>query len=244
MHAETIERLRNDKDYYGDFGKQYMSNSDIGTLLTNPKEYGVSLPDNANFAKGRYFHQLILEPSKAENVSFVDSSSRNTKIYKQYCVENDVRFALLEKEGEELRSLVAVMMGNLDMYDLIRNPNNTYEEPAIAEIKGVMWKGKVDIVHPDMLIDIKTTSKIEDFRWSARKYNYDSQCYIYQKLFGKPLIFIVIDKTNSMMGIYRPTEEFVKGGEFKVDKAIEVYNKFYSRDAELDIETFYYDEFL
>ena len=72
MHAEIIERLRDDKDYYGDFGKQYMSNSDIGTLLTNPKQYGVSLPDNANFAKGRYFHQLILEPSKAENVRFVD----------------------------------------------------------------------------------------------------------------------------------------------------------------------------
>ena len=64
MHAEIIERLRDDKDYYGDFGKQYMSNSDIGTLLTNPKQYGVSLPDNANFAKGRYFHQLILELRK------------------------------------------------------------------------------------------------------------------------------------------------------------------------------------
>ena len=244
MHAETIERLRDDKDYYGDFGKQYMSNSDIGTLLTNPKQYGVSLPDNANFAKGRYFHQLILEPSKAENVRFIDSSSRNTKIYKEYCVENDVLFALLDKEGEELRKLVTVLMANLDMYDLIRNPNNNYEVPAIAEIKGVMWKGKADIVHPDMVIDIKTTSKIEDFKWSARKYNYDSQCYIYQKLFGKPLIFVVIDKTNGMMGIYRPTEEFVKGGEFKVEKAIEVYNKFYSRDAELDIETFYYNEFL
>jgi len=36
----------------------------------------------------------------------------------------------------------------------------------------------------------------------------------------------------------------LKGGEFKVEKAIEVYNKFYSIDAELDIETFYYDEFL
>ena len=95
-----------------------------------------------------------------------------------------------------------------------------------------------------MVIDLKTTSKIEDFRWSARKYNYDSQCYIYQKLFGKPLIFVVIDKTNSMMGIYRPTEEFVRNGEDKVERAIEVYNKFYSKDATSEIETFYYDEFL
>tara|TARA_R110000787_G_scaffold140075_4_gene253692 strand:- start:931 stop:1665 length:735 start_codon:yes stop_codon:yes gene_type:complete len=244
MSKEILEKLRNDQDYYGAFGKQYMSNSDIGTLLTNPKEYGVSLPDNANFAKGRYFHQLILEPEKAVGYTFVESSSRNTKLYKEYCAEADVKFALLFKEGEELRALVDVMMGNLDMYDLIRNPKNAYEVPAIAEIKGVKWKGKADIVHPDMVIDLKTTSKIEDFKWSARKYNYDSQCYIYQKLFGKPLIFIVIDKTNNMMGIFRPTEEFVKRGEEKVEKAIAVYHKFFGSNPTSDIDTFYYDEFL
>jgi hypothetical protein len=244
MSKEILEKLKNDQDYYGDFGKQYMSNSDISTLLTNPKQYGVGLPDNANFAKGRYFHQLVLEPEKAVGYTFVESSSRNTKLYKEYCAEAEVDFALLSKEGEELRRLVGVMMGNLDMYDLIRNPENIYELPAIGEIEGKMWKGKADIVHPDMVIDIKTTSKIEDFKWSARKYNYDSQCYIYQKLFGKPLIFLVIDKTSDMMGIFRPTEEFIKGGQNKVQRAIEVHNKFFSADAPNDIETFYYDEFL
>ena len=244
MSKEILEKLKNDQDYYGAFGKQYMSNSDISTLLTNPKQYGVGLPDNANFAKGRYFHQLVLEPEKAVGYTFVESSSRNTKLYKEYCAEAEVDFALLSKEGEELRRLVGVMMGNLDMYDLIRNPDNIYELPAIGEIEGKMWKGKADIVHPDMVIDIKTTSKIEDFKWSARKYNYDSQCYIYQKLFGKPLIFLVIDKTSDMMGVFRPTEEFVKGGFNKVKRAIEVHNKFFSADAPNDIETFYYDEFL
>ncbi len=244
MSKEILEKLKNDQDYYGAFGKQYMSNSDISTLLTNPKQYGVGLPDNANFAKGRYFHQLVLEPEKAVGYTFVESSSRNTKLYKEYCAEAEVDFALLSKEGEEIRRLVGVMMGNLDMYDLIRNPENIYELPAIGEIEGKMWKGKADIVHPDMVIDIKTTSKIEDFKWSARKYNYDSQCYIYQKLFGKPLIFLVIDKTSDMMGIFRPTEEFIKGGQNKVQRAIEVHNKFFSADAPNDIETFYYDEFL
>jgi len=32
----AIEKLRDDENYYGKFGKQYLSNSDIGTLLTNP----------------------------------------------------------------------------------------------------------------------------------------------------------------------------------------------------------------
>ena len=37
---DVIERLRNDEDYYGDFGKKYLSNSDISTLLTNPLALG------------------------------------------------------------------------------------------------------------------------------------------------------------------------------------------------------------
>lgn len=240
----VLEKLRDDSQYYGEFGKQYLSNSDIGTLLTNPKEFGVSRADNQAFAQGRLFHQLILEPHKAEEWEFVDVSSRNTKAYKEFIAEKNLDFALLEKENLQIRKLVDVMMGNMDFYDDIRNEGNEYEVPAVGEIEGLMWKGKADIVHPEMLIDIKTTSKISDFKWSARKYNYDSQCYIYQQLFGKPLVFYVIDKTNEMLGIFRPTEEFVKGGRDKVKRAVEVYHKFFSDDATDDINFYYVEDYL
>jgi hypothetical protein len=240
----VLEKLRDDSQYYGEFGKQYLSNSDIGTLLTNPKEFGVSRADNQAFAQGRLFHQLILEPHKAEDWEFVDVSSRNTKAYKEFIAEKNLDFALLEKENLQIRKLVDVMMGNMDFYDDIRNDGNEYEVPAVGEIEGLMWKGKADIVHPEMLIDIKTTSKISDFKWSARKYNYDSQCYIYQQLFGKPLVFYVIDKTNEMLGIFRPTEEFVKGGRDKVKRAVEVYHKFFSDDATDDINFYYVEDYL
>jgi len=240
----VLEKLKDDSQYYGEFGKQYLSNSDIGTLLSNPKEFGVSRADNQAFAQGRLFHQLILEPHKAEEWEFVDVSSRNTKAYKEFIAEKNLEFALLEKENLQIRKLVDVMMGNMDFYDDIRNDGNEYEVPAVGEIEGLMWKGKADIVHPEMLIDIKTTSKISDFKWSARKYNYDSQCYIYQQLFGKPLVFYVIDKTNEMLGIFRPTEEFVKGGRDKVKRAVEVYHKFFSDDATDDINFYYVEDYL
>ena len=241
---EIIEKLRDDKEYYSGVGKNYLSNSDIGTLLSNPKEYGVPREDNINFAKGRYFHQLILEPEKAEQTKFVDCSTRNTKIYKETIAESEQDFLLLSKEGEELRDLTKTLLSNIDMFELIKDPENEYEVPAIGEIQGMMWKGKADIVHPDMIIDIKTTSKIEDFRWSAKKYNYDSQCYIYQELFGKPLVFVAVDKTSKMIGLFRPTEDFIKGGEYKVQQAIEVYNKFFSEGSEMSIENYYIEEML
>ena len=37
---QTIDKLREDEHYYGKFGKQYLSNSDIGTLLKNPLALG------------------------------------------------------------------------------------------------------------------------------------------------------------------------------------------------------------
>ena len=41
MNKEAIiKKLREDKHYYGEFGKQYLSNSDIRTLLDNPLALG------------------------------------------------------------------------------------------------------------------------------------------------------------------------------------------------------------
>lgn len=239
---DAIEMLRDDTNYYGDFGKQYLSNSDIGTLLKDPSQFGVSQPDNQNFAKGRYFHQLILEPSKAENVKYVTASTRTTKVYKQYCEDNDLPYALLESEVEEIQRLVTKMLSNYTFFDDIRNDGNEYEVPAIGKICGQMWKGKADIVHPDMLIDLKTTSNIDDFKWSARKYNYDSQAYIYQSLFNKPLVFYAIEKGTGRLGIYRPTTEFLERGEDKVERAVEVYKKFFAENAKENINDYYIEQ--
>jgi hypothetical protein len=119
-----------------------------------------------------------------------------------------------------------------------------YEVPAITELFGLQWKGKADIVCTDKLIDLKTSGNIKDFKWSARKYNYDSQCFIYQKLFGKPLEFYVVDKTTKMLGIFKPTEEFVERGKQKVIQAVQVYNSFFSKEAEQDINEYFIQETL
>ena len=33
---EILDRLNNDEDYYGEFGKQYLSQSKIGTIINKP----------------------------------------------------------------------------------------------------------------------------------------------------------------------------------------------------------------
>jgi len=241
---DVIEKLRDDEQYYGEFGQQYLSNSDIGTLLKNPMFFRKPQEDNINFHKGRYFHQLILEPEKAAETQFIDIGSRNTKAYKEQAIYYSQDIIMLEKEGQEIRDCVSAMMGNLSFFEGVRQEGNVYEQPAIKEIQGMMWKGKADIICTDKLIDLKTTSNLADFKWSAKRYNYDSQCYVYGELFGKPLVFYVVDKTSKMLGIYHPSEEFIERGRNKVTEAIKVYKRFFGEDSEYDINEYYVNEIL
>jgi len=109
----------------------------------------------------------------------------------------------------------------------------------VGTIMGREFKAKADILCPDRIIDLKTTGNIDDFKWSARKYGYDSQAYIYQSLFGKPMVFFAIDKKTGMMGMYEPSEEFILRGREKVERALEVHDRFFGADATSTIETFY-----
>ena len=242
--SNVIELLRNDQEYYGGVGKQYLSNSDIGTLLKTPEQFGVSRPDNKNFAEGRYFHQLILEPEKAENVVWVDAASRNTKAYKEFIANSELEVALLRTEKDTIDTLVKKMLGNIDFFELIRAEGNIYEQPNVMQYESTdtQWKGKADIVGKDYVIDLKTTSNIDDFKWNARKYNYDSQAYIYQTLFGKPMMFLVIEKQSGRMGMFTGGDEFYQRGRDKMHKAIEVYHKFFGDNPELDIKNYYVEQ--
>ena len=76
---EILDRLRSDEDYYGDFGRQFRSNSDISTLLTNPLALGTPQKPNINFLVGGYFHTAILEPDKLKKYRIVESTTRNKK---------------------------------------------------------------------------------------------------------------------------------------------------------------------
>ena len=133
-----IESLKDDYEYYNGVGKEYLSNSDIGTLLTNPQNFGKPREDNKSFMEGRYFHQLMIEPEKAKDVKFVDVTTRNTKEYKNYCETHNLPFCMLKKEVEEVQHLVSLMKGNITFYDEIYREGNQYELPSVGEIQGMM----------------------------------------------------------------------------------------------------------
>ena len=227
MNKEQIlQRLKIDEDYYGEFGNQFLSNSHVGKLLKDPlNAFEPSKPSPA-FLVGGYFHTCILEPDKLRNYKVVKASTRNTKAYKDVA---GGELCLLEHEVDMIELMKDKVMNNDICKDLIQGSQCEYEQPRIIDMFGQMWKGKADIVNHEekLVIDLKTTADIEKFQWSANKYNYDSQAYIYSKLFGYEFLFIVIDKNSHQIGMFDCSPQFYEKGEEKVRKAAEAYDLFY-----------------
>lgn len=232
-----LKQLENDEQYYGSFGKKYLSNSDISTLLTNPLSLGQPSKQIPAFLVGGYFHTAILEPEKLKNFKIVESTSRNSKAYKEI---SGGELCLLQTEVDKIELMTDKMMSNEVCRDLIRGSNVEYERPGITELEGEMWKGKADIINHDekLIIDLKTTADISKFKYSASKYNYDSQAYIYSKLFGYEMLFIVIDKTTHQIGIFDCSPQFYERGADKVQQAAEQYKLFFKTE-EFDPQQFF-----
>ena len=228
---EILEKLRNDEHYYGEYGQQFLSNSDISTLLKNPKNLRKPRPSSPAFLVGGYFHTAILEPDKLNRFKIINATTRNTKKYKEI---SDGEICLLQHEVDKIALMTEAMMSNDVCRDLIKPllAEVDYEEPRIAKIFGNMWKGKADIINHEekLVIDLKTTADIDKFRWSASKYNYDSQAYIYSTLFGYEMVFLVIDKESMQIGLFDCSPEFYKSGEDKVRRASDAYDLFYKTE--------------
>ena len=240
--ADVLKKLEIDEYYYGDFGKKYLSNSDISTLLTNPLALGQPSKPSPAFLVGGYFHTAILEPNKLVKFKVIESSSRNTKAYKEM---SGGELCLLQSEVDKIELMTEKVLANNVCKDLIRGINVEYEKPGITELAGQMWKGKADIVNHDeqLIIDLKTTADINKFRYSASKYNYDSQAYIYSKLFGYEFVFIVIDKNNHQIGLYDCSPQFYERGADKVSRAAEQYKLFYQSE-DFDPQQFFINQTL
>ena len=155
-----LKKLEEDEHYYGKFGKQYLSNSDISTLLKNPLALHTPQKTIPAFLVGGYFHTAILEPNKLKNFKIVQSTTRNTKAYKEI---SNGELCLLQQEVDQIELMVDKMMSNTVCKDLITSGEVEYEIPGIKEIEGKMWKGKADIVNHSerLVIDLKTTNDIE-----------------------------------------------------------------------------------
>jgi hypothetical protein len=139
------------------------------------------------------------------------------------------------KEKKDAERLADAFLRNEHALQLITNCE--FEVPAIGMVQGYPFRGKADVLDKYRVVDLKTTSDLKAFPYSARKYGYDVQVYLYSELFNKPyeeFRFVAIDKGSLDIGIYDVSEEFYNSGKEKVTKALETFETFFINGADLD----------
>ncbi len=226
-----LDNMQDDEFYYGELNKLALSSTNIKLLLDSPKKfyyvtkYGENL-DTQGIRDGRLFHTLVLEPDKFEKFHFVDVASKNTKAYREAKAEYGIVYTRSEKEQAE--KLADQLLRNNLATSFLKD--SEFEVPAIDFVEGLPFRGKADILG-SCVIDLKTTTDIKNFKWSAVKYGYDVQMYLYCQLFQKQYFdfkFIVIDKGSGDIGIFDCSEEFYLQGKEKVMFAIQRYREYFA----------------
>ena len=235
--AELLKRMLDDEFYYGELNTLALSSSSLKQLLSSPKTYKFSLeygsPSSQALRDGWLFHTAILEPNVFEAQTFIDVQSKNTKAFREAKAENPRVFTAKEKSDAE--RLADAFLRNEHAKELIRD--SEFEVPVIGEVMDMPFRGKADVLGANRIVDLKTTTDIKGFSYSANKYGYDVQCYLYCNLFGKSykdFYFLALDKGSLDIGIFNCSEEFYFRGEEKVEKALDLYNKFFIEGADLD----------
>ena len=234
---EILAEMYNDEFYYGHLGKHALSSSSLKTILKSPKtyrnvtKYGDPNGDSPALAQGKLVHWMILEPHKVEQLHFVEASTKNTKIYKEAKAAHGEVF--LNKEKSQAERVADAVLRNEAALKLLNKAE--FEVPAIEMIDGLPFRAKADILQDGVLIDLKTSADLSTFKYSADKYGYDLQAYLYKRMFkAKDFKFLVVDKGSTDIGIFETSEDFIARGEDKFNRAVENYKYFFEEDTDID----------
>jgi hypothetical protein len=232
---EILSMMYDDDFYYGHLGKHALSSSSLKTLLKSPKTYRNVIKygseDSKALRDGKLLHWMILEPHKIKKLKVIDVGSKNTKAYKEAKAQHEEVF--LRSEISEIERLADALLRNEEVLRHLSKAE--FEVPQVAMIDGLPFRAKADILRDDMVVDLKSSSDLNGFRYAADKFGYDLQAYLYLKMFNKSkCTFIVIDKGSTDIGVFETSKEFIERGEGKFKQAIERYRYFFKEEHDLD----------
>ena len=229
---ELLDNMYDDSFYYGYLGKNALSSSSIKTLLSSPKTYYFTTKygyaESQALRDGRLFHTMILEPNKLDDIIFVEAATKASKEYKLAKETGKEVYTQTEKKAAE--RLCDALLRNEAVKEYLTKAE--FEVPQIAMIDGIPIRAKADILKGNTIIDLKTTTGIKDFRYSADKYSYDLQAWLYKEMFGVDnFVFIAIDKGSLDIAIFECSDEFYAKGKAKFEQGVSNYKHFFQTEG-------------
>jgi hypothetical protein len=228
---ELLDNMYEDSFYYGYLGKQALSSSSLKMLIQSPKTYKYVTKygsgESQALRDGKLFHTMILEPHKIDELVIVDVATKAAKAYKE--AKEQGLEVYTTKEIKDAERLADALLRNDEAVSYMSKAK--FEIPEVAMIDGIPFRAKADILKGNQIIDLKTTTGLNEFRYSAAKYSYDLQAYLYREMFGVDnFVFVAIDKGSLDIGIFECSDEFYESGKRKLEQGIENYKYFFGDD--------------
>jgi len=227
---DILKKMDDDSFYYGYLSKHALSSSMCKSLLEGAEAYANKLkePPKAKepqpFRDGRLIHLLALEPHRIEELTIIDST-KGSKLYKLAVEEKPAQTVYTRAELNRCKDIADAVLENDDFKNIVKDAS--FEIPSISNYNGLPFRGKADVLLPGVVVDLKTTSDIDNFNQAALLYGYDLQAALYLELFESfEFKYIVVDKKTKEVKTVQFSDDFIQSGYDKLDFATENYYKY------------------
>jgi len=232
---DILQRMLDDEFYYGYLGSNALSKSACSKLLKGPKAYRKSLKkatETQALRDGRLIHLCTLEPHRIKDLTIVDIASKRGKAWDIALTQNHPQMVYTQKELNYANSIANELLNCKDVINYFKDAE--FEIPGIKMIDDLAFRGKADVMNGSTIIDVKTTTKIDSFKYSAKAFDYDLQAALYLRLFDcYEFVFIAIDKETKEIKIFECNDSFISNGELKLEMAINKYREYLEIQNEL-----------
>ncbi len=175
--------------------------------------------DTAAMRFGTAVHSAVLEPQKFELEYLPTDLRRNTKAYKALVDDNPSKTFLTGSDWTAIKRIKSNIKGCQMAYDLLSGCNKI-EQLVTGTIEGIEFRGFVDAMNTDYMIDFKTTQNgsPKEFGRSAFNFSYYLQAAIYRELTGVQDFWIVTAENQSPYTItpYILSEEYLERGRVEL----------------------------
>ena len=192
-----------DKEY---FGRKALSNSYLWRSINKTPAHAIAGFESAATEIGRATHLAVLQPEFAQKMLIQGPKDRRGKKWTEVKEALDEgQILLTEGDYNLVCDMRDAIWSNSFLAGVLTHQNAHYERAAFWEYRGHQCKCKVDADHPDVIIDLKTSTDASPrgFAKSVHSFGYHQQAASYRYGWNQAagtqitvFLFLVIEKTK------------------------------------------------
>ena len=234
------------------YGKEHLSYSSLKHALTDMRHWEAYMRGEVQYSSealkfGNLYDCLLLTPNlapdqyiilpEAELMDGIGAKNvKNTKEYKarvkafEETAKESGRTIVTDEDWKKAEAMIA-RLHDEGLTDEVLTGGQAQVE-FNEDIDGVPLKGFIDYLHPDYVLDSKSSRSMDKFRWDVSSFCYDIQAYIYTMVTGKKDFYWLVQEKDKEYypGLVKCSDKTLFSGEMKFNEALSNIQEWMSKD--------------